>query len=87
MDATFRDALIANILAGYKEHYSFPPQGESHMRDVLDLHLEAANAELASMPAASTLFAQRAASCHQCHGRWVRACAARRQFSSTVKLG
>ena len=30
---------------------------------------------------------QRAASCHHSHGRGVRACAARRQFSSTVKLG
>ena len=31
-----KDEVIAKILAAYKEHYSFPPQGESHMTDVLD---------------------------------------------------
>lgn len=33
--------LRDRILAAYKEHYDFPPQGESHMRDVLDDELDA----------------------------------------------
>ena len=47
----------------------------------------ASPARTAASRAAGTLTGQRDASAHQAHGRGWRACAARRQFSITLKLG
>ena len=44
-------------------------------------------ARAATSCATGTLLAQVWAFCHHNQGFWVRACAARRQFSSTVKVG
>jgi hypothetical protein len=59
-------ALRNDILSYYKEHYDFPAQGESHMRDVIDDVLESALAALSAPVAQPGAKAEREACARLC---------------------
>lgn len=65
--------LRDEILAAYKEHYDFPSQGESHMRDCLDDILEAQFAARAEPQPVATVraFAQAILHGDEAHRAWL----------------
>ncbi len=61
-DAGAPEALADKIIAAYKEHYDFPPQGESHMHDCISMELDSLAAPHVAPPAMVKL------ECPECFG-------------------